>query len=216
MKKIICFLLAAALLCSGALAFKGSGYPAWDGASPAKSAACGSFGGENITLEFDPAPEYSFIADGLATACFFTFDAQEEYYLEFYLMLPEGAAAGDVYTENSELGSGCSIALYEVAPVGEDFYFAGQMQGLAYPAGACFTMEISSAEKTDSAFSVSGKLSAQLPAVSGNLPAQTLLSIENLSFDFSMPLKGAGSSGKIPGPGAVVPAFTLPPDYAVI
>ena len=57
MRKLLAVLMALALLCSSALAFEGENYPAWDGASESANAAYGSFDGQSLQLEFDPAPE---------------------------------------------------------------------------------------------------------------------------------------------------------------
>lgn len=221
MRKILVCLITLALLCGHALAFEGVGYPAWDGASQRTNAACGSFDGQSMQLEFDPAPEYSLVDDGVAQLCFFAHDGDRSHYLELYLMLPANVQAGDMLTQETLLAEGCSITLYEVLPNGEDCYYAAQFMGMPYPDGSSFELRIDSAETTSDKLSMRGSLSAVLCRLMGDFPTGERIRLENVAFDCSLPLAGSASPfgsgaedanpfGAAPDP---VPGFTLPPDY---
>ena len=133
MKKIAVILMVIMLLQAFcALAFNGTGYPAWDGVSAPQESFCGNFGPDALALEFDPDPVYSNIADGVLTACFFAFDAAEQNYLELFLVLPENISAGGVYS-SADPGDISSLSLYEVFREGEILHFAGQLMGVPYP-----------------------------------------------------------------------------------
>lgn len=220
MKKILAVLLCLSLLLGHALAFEGKNYPKYDASQAAAEAIGGSFAGESLRLDFDPSPECSNVADGLVQACFFAFDESEEFYLELYLMLPETIAAGETITESDMAGSGASITLYEVAPTYETLWYTGQMLGMAYPEGTNFKIHISAAEKKEGSLYVSGTLDAQLARFENDFPTQESIALSGLEFSFTLPLNGAvlpdGEAPSSGGSPAIIPAFTLPPDYAVI
>lgn len=224
-------LIVALLLSTFALAVAGQGYPEWDGASEPDNALCASFDGTNIVLDFDPAQDFSNVADGLIQACFFAYDATEEHYLELYLLFPDSVQAGDAFT--SADGSGSSVALYETAIAVEDFYCADERGS----DGSYFELKIDSAEVSDSGITMRGSLSATLVQYDENdRPLRGGANIEGARFNFTLPLSGdpfapaptpeAGDSKEqspfalptlpsLPKPGDR-PAFTLPPDYAEI
>ena len=216
MKKITAILLCIALLMGHALAFQGKNYPRNDASQPLTNGISGSFAGENILLEFDSKPECSNIADGLIQACFFAFDEAEKYYLELYLMLPETIAAGDIITEKDLAGSGASITLYEVAEDNsETMWYSGQVLGLAYPEDTGFEIRISEMEKAAS-LSMRGSLNAELARFEGSFPTREKIALTGLEFAFTLPLNGASIPSQPEDSPAAIPAFTLPPDYAVI
>lgn len=221
MRKILVFLLALALLCASASALEGTGYPAWDGVSPAEDAACGSFDGQSLRLEFDPSPDYSLMEGGLAQLCFFAQDAGQQRYLELYLMLPDNLQAGDVVSEKSQLNLGCSITLYEVLPNGEDCYYAGQYYGMAYPENSGFELKIEEAGTADGTFSLKGSMNAVLGQLLGDFSTGKTIRLENIAFDCSLPVSDAASAspfGANPFEAApdLAPKFTLPPDYITL
>jgi len=248
MKKPAAILTALVfILCTSAFALSGADYPLWDGASAPKNSLYGSIGGQNLLLELDATAEYSNVADGMAQICFFAFDKAEQNYLEMYLLLPESAAAGDVFSATSSGMS--SISLYEVSMTGDELYFSGQVSGFAYPSGSSFELRIDSALRSDSALSMSGTLNGTLVKFNENTPTEETLVLSGVKFDFTLPL-GAGRAPKaseepkapsqplpsvepeqsappqLPAPTAAPkavqptmdphPAFTLPPDYAVL
>ena len=220
MRKIPALFLALILLCTSALAFEGNGYPAWDGASQPANAACGSFDGQSLLLEFDAAPEYSLVAGGIAQLCFFAHDSDRSHYLELYLMLPANVQPGDVLTQETLLMEGCSVTLYEVLPNGEDCYYAAQFLGMAYPEGSSFELRIDSAESAADRLSLSGSLSAVLCRMQGDFATGESIRLDHIAFDCSLPLTGASpfagnTEGANPFSAAPdpVPNFTLPPDY---
>lgn len=190
MKKIAAILLVLCwMLTACAFALTGSGYPAWSGAAVPENSFCAYFGGDMIRLEFDSAPEYSYIEDGLLTACFFAFDEKQQNYLEMYMVLPEGVASGDVYSSADRRGDS-SISLYEVFMDGEDLYFAGQLAGNVYPGGSDYEITIDSVSQENGCLNVQGRLHATLCRIVGYVPTDETLTLKDASFRFSMPLTG--------------------------
>ena len=244
MKKIAALLLAILLILNCcAFALTGSGYPAWDGAALPTNSLNGYFGENMLSLEFDPAGEYSYIADGLLTACFFAFDAGEQNYLEMYLMLPENISAGDVFS-SADMRGNSSISLYEVSRNDESLYFAGQLAGMAYPGGSDYEITIESAALENGSLRVSGRMHAALVRIEDSFITGENLTLKDCAFQFEMPVQGAklpqqsfapavtpkpsGAPSQSPLPENTLipkkptytmdphPAFTLPPDYRVI
>lgn len=243
MKRIAAIFAACLLVfCTNAFALTGVDYPEWSGAPVPENSMGGAIGSEGILLEFDADPEYSNIMDGYIQACFFAFDANEQNYLEMYIMLPEDTRTGDVFSAAS--GSLSSVTLYEVFKNGEEFYFAGQVAGFAYPDGSSFEIQISSVEHSADSISMRGALNGTLVKFSGTSPTGEVLSLSNVEFDFTMPIGSVSAAPKAsaaptPVPKASAepfethspqampsaapkatmelrPAFTLPPKYAII
>lgn len=248
MRKWTAILIALILLFStSAFGLHGADYPLWDGASTPVNSLYGSIGGQNLLLKLDDTAEYSNVADGLAQICFFAFDKAEQNYLEMYLLLPENAAAGDVFSATSSAMS--SVSLYEVSKTGDELYFSGQVAGIAYPSNSSFELRIESANHSDSALTMRGSLEGTLVKFKENNPTEETLSLSGVKFDFTLPLNSdrAPKSNAVPeipalpspsvepkqsalpqlplptaapkAPQATLdphPAFTLPPDYAVL
>lgn len=242
MKKLAAILTALALLLSmSAFALNGTDYPIWDGVSTPKNSLYGNIGEQNLIMELDTTAEYSNVADGMAQICFFAFDKAEQNYLEMYILLPENAAAGDIFSPTS--GGMSSISLYEVSKDNEELYFSGQISGFAYPSGSSFELCIESVQKSDVAFSMSGTLDGTLVKFKDNVPTEETFTLSGVKFDFTLPVgenraPQASSEPKAPiqpmpssvpqlpaptaAPKAVQPtmdphpAFTLPPDYAIL
>lgn len=244
MKKMLAASIVLALLfCANAFALNGTNYPAWDGASDPIDGLCGNIDGSNLSLSFDPSADYSLLADGMAQLCFFAFDAAEQNYIEMYLLLPEDAASGDVFSPAD--GSVSSVSLYEVSQSREDVYFAGQVAGIAYPDGASYELSLEKVERSSSTLNMSGTLNGTLVRFSDDTPTGETLTLSNLRFNFSLPLSDtilpentvaprddeapepslsplpSSSPVQTPLPTSTAgsalephPAFTLPPDYA--
>jgi hypothetical protein len=235
------------LLSTSAFGFSGTDYPLWDGASSPANSLHGNIGGQNLLLKLDETAEYSNVADGMAQICFFAFDKAEQNYLEMYLLLPEGAAAGDVFSAASSGMS--SISLYEVSKTGDDLYFSGQVSGFAYPSNSSFELSIDFAERSDSALTMRGSLEGTLVKFKENSPTEETLVLSGVKFDFTLPMNAAHAPKASPAPEVPVlpspsaepqqspmpqlpvpftvpkapqatldphPAFTLPPNYAVL
>lgn len=220
MKKFSAMLLSLGLLLLPcACAFTGSGYPAWNGSAPPQNGFCAYFGEDMLQLEFDSAQEYSYIQDGLLTACFFAFDAAQQNYLEMYMELPESLAAGDVYTSADGRGDS-SISLYEVSLDGESLYYAGQLIGMAYPGGSEYEITIDSAVQESGTLTVQGHLQARLCRIENNMITDEFLALKDAAFHFSMPLLGTvqprqsfapeASPQPFAAPETTQPPFTLP------
>ena len=242
MKRFTTLLIVLALLLSAsALAFRGEGYPGWDGAVTPSSGLCGTFDGEGITLSFDPSGEFSNLADGLVQACFFAYDASNENYLELYLLIPADLQPGDVLASGD--GQDCSIYLYETVAGSETFYYAGNL-GDSFAAASSFEIDIDQAESVGAAIHMRGRLQAQMIRYDGaDSNEAARLRIDGALFDFSLPLSENTFSPspsqeadpdapsptipilpnttfpaipEKPGAQSGAPAFTLPPDYISI
>lgn len=196
MKKLAAILLALLLMCSAcAFALSGAGYPAYDGSELSDDAFGASFGGENLLLDFDPAPEYSNRMDGTLQLSFYAYDASGKYCLELYLMLPENLSAGEP--------SSASLYLYEGDGDGETLYFAALENGAPLPLESGLKLNLEQVDASADAISGSGTLEATLFAYKNDLPTRETLTLNNARFRFTLPLSPA-------------PAFTLPPDYAKV
>lgn len=222
MKKIAAVMLILLMVCMPALALKGEGYPVYDGGELKEGALGAQIGEERLLLAFDPGSDYSYLRDGYVQACFFAFDAAEEYYLELYLLLPEEMRAGDVLTPEScyaAKADSCSVALFEVDEENrEDAWFAGQMLGAAYPTNSSFSIRIDEVKRESGALAVRGRIEAGLCLLENGEPGAQTLALE-AEFSLNLPLEGR--SGSLPKETPVpekktAPAFTLPPDYIVL
>lgn len=198
-----------------ALALNGTGYPAFDGAELPDDSLGGSFGGERLLLAFDPSADYSNLWQGSLQLCFFAFDERQENYLELYLLLPEDLAAGD----GSDLAF-ASVNLYEASSSHELLYCAAREGDAIDPAGARLELTLDRVDVGANQISASGTLNGLLCAYSGDIPTGETLELEDVRFDFTLPLsQSALPSGAPDGsalPGGIKPAFTLPPDYAEV
>ena len=241
MKRFAALLTAFVLLLSAsALAFKGEGYPAWDGVKTPDNGLCAMFDGESISLSLDPSSDYSNLADGVLQVCFFAYDAADDYFLEMYLLIPQDAASGDVLTDG--MGLDCSIYLYETNASSEVFYYAGDLDN-STASDSSFEMTIESAESSASAISMRGQLRAQMVRYDREATGLEILTIDGAQFNFTLPLtessyapasteepKAYDPNPSNPGtpeatdpalpdashPNGSAPAFTLPPDYISI
>ena len=196
MKKLAAILLTLLLMCSAcAFALSGAGYPAYDGSELPDGAFGASFGGEDLLLSFDPAPEYSNRMDGTLQLSFYAYDASGEYCLELYLMLPENLGEGEP--------ASASLYLYEGDGDGETLYFAALENGAPLPLESGLKLNLEQVDASADAISASGTLEATLFAYKNDLPTGETLALKNARFRFTLPLNPA-------------PAFTLPPDYAKV
>lgn len=198
MKKIFAMLLALMLLVSAcACAFTGSGYPAWDGAAAPQNGFGGIFGGEALKMDFDAEPTYSYVLDGMITACFFAFDAKEQNYLEMYLLLPENAQAGDVYS-SADSGDMCSISLYEVSLNSEEMYFAGQLMGSAYPGGTNYEIRIDSVQRSGNTITLQGGMKARMCRIVNSFITDDFLDLDGAAFQFTLALQNGSAPAADP------------------
>ena len=219
-------LILLALICAGALALTGSGYPAWDGQSAPSNGLNTNLDCEKIALNFDPTPGYSAWSDERLQACFFAYDQGERNYLELYLLLPGKIAAGDVYTCDDD--SSASVTLYEVSQDAEVLHYAGKAKGSAYPEGSRFEIHIEAVEVDQARLYVQGHLDARLGGIQADMPNGTFLELKDSRFAFSLPQENLSSSpapslavsspapALSKAPSGAMPVFTLPPDYRVI
>lgn len=239
MKKYIAILLTVLLLlhaAAAAFALDGVDYPVYDGSEQQDNALGGSFGDESILLKFDETDDYSYCKNGYIQACFFAFDAEEKYYIEMYLLLPENVEAGTILNPETAFLSGmndCSLTLFEVDENDDSVtYYAGQLAGNAMPSNSSFSVSIDNVVRAFGSVSASGTLSAELCRFDGDQATDETLKITSAFFNFTLP---TGNEAPDPLPGEQdgksddpldlpeffrsldpVPAFTLPPDYRKI
>ena len=219
MKRILIAILALMLCMPGALALRGSGYPAYDGISPPDNSIGGMIDGQNIRLDFDNTVEYSYLDDGYLQACFFSFDQTKDTYFELYLLLPSSITAGTTLTPQTEPADSRScISAFEITGQQITEYFVGQDRGAAYPQNASYTIYIQDVQALDTGVAISGSLDAVLGNFVNAAPTGTTLSMTGLTFHFVLPYgndKDAQTkSSQKSAPAA--PLFTLPPDYAYV
>lgn len=237
MKRTFAVLLSVLLLLTAsAYALDGVGYPSFDGSVQQDDTLGGSIGDESILLEFDGTADYSYSINEYIQVCFFAFDAEEKYYLELYLMLPESIEDGTVLNPETAFAAGagdCSITLYEVDENDDSVtYYAGQLLGSAMPASSSFSIAVDNVVRAFGAVSVSGTLNAELCRFDGGQPSNETLKISDARFNFTL---SVGNTAPDPQPGEPddrsdesqelpeffrsldpAPAFTLPPDYRKI
>ncbi len=231
MKKIVSLLIALVFILSlQAFALQGSGYPAYDGSNFSDNHIAGSFAGESLLLEFDPAGDYSLRSGGIIQACFFAFDESESHYIEMYLELPENIQSGDKITSSDflrNLSTPAAISFYEIDKETEILYYAGALLGMPYPESSSFEINITEASISDTAAEVRGSLSAVLTLFEGNDPTSETITLTDVQFHFLLP---AGATAATPEPASPAPensknpvpdfnpapAFTLPPDYITL
>lgn len=210
-RRILAAVLALCMLpLSCALALVGDGYPA-PGDTLSADSISGTFGDTPLMLEFDSSSEFSYLENGAICACFFAFNEAEDHYLELYLTLPADVSAGDVLASDDPTCTGVSVYLYEVTADGEVLYCVDQLLGVAFPEGSSYSIRISEAVQSDAALTLRGSIAATL-ALSGDTAAPQTLSLTDVNFDFTLPLR---ADAQQPSAASRAPAFTLPPDYAL-
>ncbi len=226
MRKIGIAIFVLLLACAGAMAFSGSGYPAWDGETEPDNGLNAKFGDERIALNFDPTPDYSFCGEDQIQACFFAYDKLKHNYLELYLLLPLNISAGDIL--QSEEGSPCSVSLYEVNLQGETLHYAGRAGSGVFPEGSRLEIHIEQMKMDGDQLVMNGRLQARMGEIQQDVPTGKFLELSDALFCFSLSLsEGQRSSSptSVPqetppaltqAPAGAKPVFTLPPDYRVI
>lgn len=219
MKKFLIAMLALMLCMPCALALRGSGYPAYDGISLPDNSIAGMIDGQSIQLEFDNTIDFSYLEDGYLQACFFAFDQTKNTYLEIYLLLPSTITTGTTLTpQGAAEGDQTCISAFEITDTQITEYFVSQDQSAPYPRNASYTIYIQDVQATDSGVSVSGSLDAVLGNFVNASPTGETIRLTGLQFHFILPYTNdkSAQSNAPQYPGYAAPAFTLPPDYAII
>lgn len=225
MKKVLILTLTLTLLCAfAASALTGQGYPSATG--EIVNRAEGTIDGQSISLAFDAG--YTYVADGVATVCFFCYDADQRNYLEFYLNIPADAKPGDSFGDDTAAG----VMFYEVhEDKSEDFFYSYH----GYPAGSTMRITVDAVASSGDTLAYSGTVNATLVLDRGDAQGATI-DISDLRYDFSYEIPGSDPrtrpSEQPPMPEATpvpdlpllpestedipafVPKFTLPPHYA--
>lgn len=199
MNRILKLLLCAALLTS-ALAFAAMGE------GTAQEGIELNLDGRSIRLGFDSSREYSAIDNGKVQASFYAYADNGDNLYELFMIFPEDVKAGDVVTPESAAKSepDCSVVMIITSSQDEYYYFAGQLDGVAYPDASSYAMTFDAVSDASDARSYSGRLTANLSGMevsSGN--SRPSIRIEDAPFSFTMPLGNRVSD----------PVDTLPPQY---
>lgn len=158
--------------------------------------------GESVKLDFDPSPTYSSAEGGKVQASFYAYGTGSLLY-ELYLTFPDTVQAGMIVTPDyaALTGGDSSVSLIISDDGGETYYYAGLLNGAAFPEGADFAMRFETAADTGAGRSYGGTLSATLIAVdpvSGSV--KDTLRIDDAPFAFT--LGGAYDRGGAPSPTA--------------
>ena len=177
MKRIIALMLCALMLCAAAL-----------------SEGTGDFiriaiDGRTVQLAFDNTEGYSSVVDGVAQASFYAYaDGSSDLY-ELYMLFPEGVQPGttidqDYATRNAPE---CSLALIVTVQQSETFYFAGQLDGGAYPEGSSYGVRYE------------GALTATLTGMDVDSGATlNKVTLTDCPFQFTMPASNRRDTGENP------------------
>ena len=176
---------------------------------------CGGIAGSELKLEFDGSAGYSFIGRDSMQACFFAYDAAEEYYIELYLILPAELSAGTTLTPETAYAAGareCGVTLYEVDGDEEsDCYYASALMGMPMPARSSFSIDIGSVFREADALTVSGTLNAVLGSSASDAPNADAVGIRDADFSFTLAIGNAepadGTEEELPSPTDGTEAF---------
>ena len=159
--------------------------------------------GQPTVLGFDNSLEYSSVQDGTVQASFYAYSEDREYLYELYMIFPESVQTGSTITPEyaAKNAPDCSVVLIISNKEVEQYYFAGQIDGKAYPDGSAYTMYFDSVSASDSGRTYSGRLSAAPLGLSDD--SDTLMKsfrIDEAPFTFSMSIaeNSDGSEGNNP------------------
>ena len=177
--------------------------------------------GQTLDLAFDGSEEYSSIMDGSVQASFYVYTDNSANLYELYLVFPDSVQSGSVITPDYALQNApdCSVVLITTIGQTETYYFAGQVDGAAYPDRSGYTMRFDAVTEDGGNRTFRGTLSATLVGVdidSGD--ATSSLDIVDAPFSFTMPAANRKSLGDDPfaanpttAPNPVEPGFTPDP-----
>lgn len=146
--------------------------------------------GRSLTLDFDPSEEYSMVSGGLARASFYTYADQSSRLYEVTLIFPADVRSGDVIDTQYALASNpeCSVVAVFTRDAAVTYYFAGVMDGTAYPDNASFAITFDEVTDAESGRTYTGRLTASL--VGMDIYSDSGLQhyrIDAAPFSFTMP-----------------------------
>jgi hypothetical protein len=150
-----------------------------------------SIHGRDLSLEFDPSTDYSFINNGMAQASFYAYVNDTDLLYELYMVFPSDVQAGTRITPESlnEEENSTSIVLIESTNDTESYYLASQVYGTLYPAGSHYTIAIDSVFDSNNERRYSGHLTAAVIELNmENGTTGDTCTIDNVPFSFSLTL----------------------------
>ena len=121
--------------------------------------------GQPMTLAFDGSEEYSTLMTDTVQASFYAYSDDSEMLYELYIIFPRNVRPGDMITPDYALEHSlpdCSVVFIVSNRDSEQYFFAGQIDGQAYPNASGYSIRIDSAETVGSASSYSGSITASL------------------------------------------------------
>ena len=147
--------------------------------------------GERVALDFDAAPQYSSVSDGLVQASFYKYSDDGARLWELYLIFPETAQPGMLITPDyaAVTGEESSVVLIasDTATEQETYYFASIMGDAVYPEGSDFSISLDDIDESGGSVTYSGRLSATLVALDmASGAVKDTLVIEETPFSFTL------------------------------
>ena len=147
-------------------------------------------GGASVPLMFDSSAEYSSVDNGTVQASFYAYSDENDFLYELYMIFPDTVESGTTVTPDYAMqhDPDCSVVLIVSSGATEQYFFAGQIDGAAFPNESGYSIRFDSVENTGSACVYSGSLTASLVEMELDSSAAEHFSIENAPFSFTMPL----------------------------
>ena len=158
--------------------------------------------GQSVSLEFDRSEAYSSIVDGNVQASFFAYrgTAGQDLY-EVYMIFPEDVHPGDVITPEYAMQNApeSSVVLITTIDKVESYYFAGQVDGAAFPGGSGYGITIDSITDGAAGTTYAGRLTATLVGMDMDIGMGLgNIDIVDAPFSFTMPSANRKTTGENP------------------
>lgn len=212
MKRKLIALLCALLLTACAIAESVPPAPAPESSAAAQSGGSISFtlNDTQLTLDFDPDPQFSVCRDGYIQSSFYAYGEGDLLY-ELYVTFPQDIRPGETITPESCMLSAdmfSGVYLYISDETTDVCSAATQYLTGAYPQGSGYSITFTTASAEGTAASFAGTLEANLVEVDANFLPTGKINALSGSFSFSMDL---GGSAVPPDEGRAAPEATQPP-----
>jgi len=227
MKKIFALLLCLLLMltcCASATDHPGFSVPDDSGrAEPGSVVSEGiqlNLFGKSVTLDFDPATDFSYAKDGTIQASFYVYSEDGTYLYELYMVFPENVTSGSVFTTENAIEAGlneCNVVVLISSNSTDDLYVAAQYAGAPYPEGASYAIRFENVSDVSGGRRFSGTVSATMVGEDVNgAPISEKLVLTDAPFSFTLPSASASGQpfvGATPSPNTTpVPTPTVRPD----
>lgn len=146
--------------------------------------------GRELTLAFDPSEEYSVVSDGLARASFYTYASQPDRLYELTLLFPADVRSGDVIDTAYALAGSpeCSVVAIFTNAAEVNYYFAGVVDGTAYPDESSFAITFDTVTGEGGDRTYTGRITASLVGMDMYSDSDLkYYQIADAPFSFTMP-----------------------------